>query len=632
MPPRKRQQTQARLTFESLGGASSSSPVSAYSPARVRYSRTAHSSPTARPSSMTTPSSSSRSARRGSGSKNKSKQGRLDDSTVPPASFMPKHFGRRNRAIADSSDDSAAEVGDAGCDEDDADVLPPTQIASKPHASDASDSKDSNEEPRTGNPRSSQSVSTRLQRTIILDDSDEEESEPPRLSSPRKRRHRHSSVISLDDSDDAPILQSNPVKRLSRPQFVELDDSEEDIISPSKKRRILHHSSPSMSINNRTPGKLKRLGAAASSPIKKPHKGHRSEKQKKMELLRRRRAGEKIDQLTSSESSSGEEEKRGIYDSDSEGDLEVLKTFDDEEEEEEVVKEQPAPLKGKPKRKSEQSKDKDNSESDLEDFVTDDDDAPLGAPVDIPLEFTSHAHKPLKDQFPFVVEWLVHNRINPAFERKDPVYINAWRKVDDEVSGLANSKFTSSAWKQDFNRALKSRPRLESFPLARLGSYETCEACGRSGHPSTFKIIFSGSPYYKDTLAEVESDSEDDDGDNDRASVDSRGMTLPPTTKEWSVGAVCRSNAETAHSLLHWKHALKEWVEERLDDEGWMSPEKLSEREKMKAKHRRALANNIVDEWQKWDVVSALYGDFKDALKNARNQATTGRGARGKFR
>ncbi|KAI3343334.1 hypothetical protein F4824DRAFT_439560 [Ustulina deusta] len=631
MPPRKKQQSQARLTFEPVG-ASSSSPISAYSPARVRYSRTANSSPAVRSSSTAASSSLAKNARRASGKK--MKQGRLDDSIAPPASFMPKQSGQQNRAMADdSSDDSAAEIGDAGYDEDDVDLLPPTQKATKPHNSDVSDAEDSDEEPRTRNPRSSQSVSTRLQRTIIVDDSDDEELEPPRLSSPRKRPR--SSIISLDDSDDVPILPSNSAKRPSRHALVELEDSDEDI-SPSKKRKIFHHSSPSAPANNGTPGRLKRPGATVSSPIKKLHKGHRSEKQKKMELLRRRRAGEKIHQLTSSESSSAEDEKRGIYDSDSECDFEVLKNFDDEEQEV-VVQEQSAPRKDKHKRKQEKSTENEDSEGNLDDFVTDDDDAPLGAPVDIPLEFTSNAHKPLKDQFPFVIEWLVHNRINPAFERKDPVYINAWRKLDDEVSGLANSKFTSSAWKQDFNRALKSRPRLETFPLVQMGSglYDTCEACGRSGHPSTFKIVFSGSPYYKDTLAEVESESEsdsEDDDDNDRASVDTRGMSLPPTTKEWCVGAVCCSNAETAHSLLHWKHALKEWVEDRLDEEGWMTPEKLSEREKMKAKGRRALANNIVDEWQERRVVTALYGDFKNTLENARNQATTGRGARGKFR
>ncbi|KAI0476910.1 hypothetical protein F4859DRAFT_67349 [Xylaria cf. heliscus] len=634
MPPAKKK-SQTRLTFEPVGS-SLSPPVSTYSPARIRYSRAAHSSPaTARHLSSVATSSSPAQAV-GSSKRRKSKQSKLDSSITPPASFMPKLHGRHNRAVAnDSSDDSAAEVGDGGHEEDDVDFLPPTQKATKSHTSGTSESGDSDEEPNIRHPRSSQSVSTRLRRTVI-DDEDEdqdEEPEPPKLSSPRKRRRP--SVISLDDSDDAPILPLASVNSLPRHALVELDDSDEDIVSPYKKRKVFHHSSPSMSSNNRTPGRLKRPSVAASSPIKKAHKGHRSEKQKKMELLRRRRAGEKIEKLTSSESSSDEEEKRGIYDSDSENEFEVLKKFDDEEQEEEA-EEQPAPRKEKQKRKREKPTDQDGGESDLDDFVTDDDDAPLGVPTDIPLEFTSHAHKPLKDQFPFVIEWLVHNRINPAFERKDPIYVNAWRKLDDEVSGLANSKFTSAAWKPDFHRSLKSRPGFESIELRQIGSalQETCEACGRSGHPSTYRIIFSGSAYHKDTLAEVESDSnsEDDEDDNDTVSVDTRGMPLPPTTKEWYVGSVCCSNAETAHSLLHWKYALKQWVEERLEDEGWMTGEKLREREKMKAKKRRVLANNIVDKWQENRVIGALYGDFKNTLENARNQATTGRGMKGRFR
>ncbi|KAI1437744.1 hypothetical protein GGR50DRAFT_643986 [Xylaria sp. CBS 124048] len=346
-----------------------------------------------------------------------------------------------------------------------------------------------------------------------------------------------------------------------------------------------------------------------------------------MELLRRRRAGEKIDKLTSSESSSDEDDRRGLYDSDTEGSLVVLKEFDDEEEE--CVQEKPAPRKLKNKR--EKARAQNSDETDLDDFVTDDDEVPLGVPMDIPLEFTSHAHKPLKEQFPYVIEWLVHNRINPAFERRDPIYVNAWRKLDDEVYGLANSKFISSIWRPDFLRALKSRPQLESFELSSIdpGYSQACEACGRSGHPSTSKIILMGTPYHKDTLLDVESDSDSDDDDN--VSVDTQGMPLPPTTKGWAVGSVCCDNATIAHSLLHWKHALKEWVEERLEQEGWMTAEKLRQRETMKPKKRRLLANSIVDEWQEKKIVNALYGDFKHQLETARTQETTGR-QRGRYR
>ncbi|KAI1504220.1 hypothetical protein F5X99DRAFT_372886 [Biscogniauxia marginata] len=457
-------------------------------------------------------------------------------------------------------------------------------------------------------------------------------------------------VVDLDDSDDdAPIVASSS-SRPSRPAFIKLDDSDDsDVVSPTKRRKMSHAPSSSAksqknddasdtdSIQPITPGRLKRPNQTASSPTKQSrHKGHRSEKQKKMELLRRRRAGEKIDKLTSSESSDDDKEPRGLFDTDSENEFEVLKQFDDDEEPEEAEKVSAQKKSARKKRKEKEAND--NSDDDLDDFVTDDDDAPIGAPayLDIPLEFTSQAHKPLKDQFPYAVEWLVHNRINPAFERKDAVYSNAWRKLDDEVHGLASSKFTSSAWKPEFYRALKGRPGMETYELP-PGSTErisnTCEACGRSGHPASWRVVFEGQPYYKDTLAEVESDSDShtDDGD-DAASVDTQGMELPPTTKEWYVGAVCCSNAETAHRLIHWKHALKSWVEERLEDEGWMAAGRLRERERMKARRRARLANAIVDGWRDQGTVAALYGDFKKNLEEARNKATTGRGLRGRFR
>jgi len=547
----------------------------------------------------------------------------------PPASFMPKLHGRgRNTTVVDSSDESAAEISDGGYDEEDVDGLPPTQKAPKPHSSDAANSNDEDdEELALRNPRSSQSVSTRLQRTIILDDSDEVV-EAPR--SPLKRRRP--SVISLDDSDDAPILPSARKRKNSIP--IEPDESDEEPVSPSKKRKMVHHSSPSTANKNRTPGRLRRPILAASSPLKSARKGHRSEKQKKMELLRRRRAGERIDKLTSSESSAEDDEKRGIYDSDSQDEFEVLKEFNDEEQEEEDkrVEEKPRPRKTKPNREKSTDQDDDENDDDLDDFVTDDDDGPLGAPVDIPLEFTSQAHKPLKHQFPHVIEWLVHNRVNPAFERRDPVYVNAWRKLDDEVSGLARSKFTSSVWRPEFNRALRGRPQLEAYELGGVSlDFErtTCQACGRTNHPSTWRLQFLGSAYHKDTLQEVESSDSDSDSDkneeSDTASVDTQGMPLPPTSQEWYVGVVCRDNAVTAHSLLHWKYALKEYVEDRLEMDGWMTPQKLREREKMKPKKRRKLANEIVDGWQRSGVVSALYGDFKRTLEAARSQSTLGR-------
>ena len=366
-----------------------------------------------------------------------------------------------------------------------------------------------------------------------------------------------------------------------------------------------------------------------------------------MELLRRRRAGEKIDKLTSSESES-DDDRKGMYDTDSDTEFKVLKEFDDDEEDDEQEEEEPAPrssTKSKKKQRASEdagpASDGNRDDENLEDFVVEDDETPLGAPafLDIPLEFTSQAHKPLKEQFPYVVEWLVHNRIDPAFERRDPIYTNAWRRLNDEFQGLATSKFTSAAWRPEFYRALKGRPHMEAYETDFAGGLGTdsCEACGRSGHTATRKIVFQGKPYHKDTLQEVESDTESDSGedgdedsdDDDRASVDTQGAPLAPATREWRVGAVCCSNAETAHGLIHWKHALKEWVEDRLRDEGWHAPHRVQEREALRPKKRRQLANDIVDDWRRSRVVDALYADFKSTLEHARSKATTGSRGRG---
>ncbi|KAH9883874.1 hypothetical protein F4778DRAFT_584907 [Xylariomycetidae sp. FL2044] len=633
-PGKKKRQTQTRLTFEPVASPSSSTP--ALSPAKVRYSAGHTSSP-----SRTSPSK-SRSRRA-----TKPSHTRLQTPLrTPTASFMPRiHGSRSSHPGTVSSDDSASEVDDASGEEEATPDLPAMRETSISAVPDTQDTTPSAGGRSAKQPRSSQSVSTRLKRTVIDDDDEDagdddgdDDGDGPSPSSSLKRRSP--AVISIDESEDdgdhVHVVSRLSNKR-SRPAIVELDDSDGDVISPAKKRKMPQLSS------------LKKPHRLTSSPTK-PHKAHRSEKQKKIELLRRRRAGEKIDRLTSSESSSADEARRGMYDTDSDEQFEVLKDFDDEEQDEAPQtphsKPQSKGKNGKRSRAIQGHEDAARSDDDLEDFVTDDDDAPIGAPahLDIPLEFTAQAHKPLKDQFPFVIEWLVHNRINPAFERKDPVYSNAWRKLDDEFRGLATSKFASAAWKADFYRSLKGRPKMEAYEMDKGGLgdlYETCEACGRRGHPATWKIVFQGHPYYKDTLVEVENDSSSSDemgSDNDmdargsdHESVDTQDMPLVPTTKAWYVGAVCCSNAETAHSLLHWKHALMEWVEDKLDEDGWMSAQRLKEREKMKAKKRRALANKIVDGWQTDGIITSLYADFKSTLEQARNKATTGRG-RGRFR
>lgn len=509
-------------------------------------------------------------------------------------------------------------------------------------------------------PKSSQSVSTRLKHTSlgVDDDDDEDDDEPVLPSSTRKRRRPVVRLsASSEDDDDKPIIALSSMKR-ARPAMVILEDSSEEDVSPTKKRKTSHLTPERQ--------RLERPTQPISSPVKQaPHKGHRSKKEKMKELLRRRRAGEKVSKLTSSEEES-DEDKRGLYDTDPEEDMCFLKEFDDEETEngEEI---QQLPQEDESKNKKERkdkkkdkqdennekkkrrekkdqkgsdeqdSNEKGDEEEDLDDFVVEDDDTTLlGAPanLDLPLEFTAQAHQPLRYQFKLMVEWLVQNKINPAFARDDPVYQNAWRKLDDEFRALASSKFSSSAWKMEFHRALNARPILDSYEMDDVGDHGatdegTCEACGRRGHVASCVIIFSGHAYHKDKLTEVESedsDSQDSDSEeSDRKSYDAQGNPLPPQSKRWYVGVVCCENAKIAHSLIHWKYAQKQEVEERLVHEGWMEVSKLREREDMKLHKRRKVAERIVDGWWEDGSIARMYGEFKKMLEEARNRATSSR-------
>ena len=136
----------------------------------------------------------------------------------------------------------------------------------------------------------------------------------------------------------------------------------------------------------------------------------------------------------------------------------------------------------------------------------------------MPLEFTRHGHKKPIEHFKDMVEWMIHNKLNPAFARHDPIYQIAVRKLDDEVQGYSGSKFLSSAWNADFLKALKARPELSRLDVPTMFDHK-CDACNRSGHPAKHQLIFSGKPYNRDTLENLtDNDNDEEDDDEDKES------------------------------------------------------------------------------------------------------------------
>ncbi|KAK3379725.1 hypothetical protein B0T24DRAFT_590263 [Lasiosphaeria ovina] len=495
----------------------------------------------------------------------------------------------------------------------------------------------------------------------------------PVSSSQSRRRARVADSDDDDDNDDddEPLVTPISSSRSSRKRAIVLDDSDEDeeqqqrlVSSPIKRRRLIQKkasSPPSAAIgagdpedeNDTTPRKL---ASSSAAPSRRTPRKPRTEKEKARERLRRKRAGETIEELSSE--SSDPETKKPIYDTDS--DNPALASFDDDDEgviqygKAEAAQDSSKKSKKKDKKgkaKLSLSSESDNaaasdgegsgSDKSIENFVVEDDETPMGVPadllVDMPLQFTAHSHKPMKEHFRDALEWLVLRNINPGFEKDHELYKMAWKKLDDEVRGLAQSKFASSAWKKDFLMALRARPELTNAELhgGDAHEFQNCGACGRSNHPAKWVMSFSGPPYYKEAneeyfLEDVDVDSSDSssshrDDEEEEEDVDEDGNRIPEEAKRWFIGSVCNSNAVTAHNLIHWKHALMDWVDATLEGDGYMLPGQLQKRAKMKPRKLYKTADKILKAWAERGLISDLYREFKNNIENARNKTTSGR-------
>ena len=314
--------------------------------------------------------------------------------------------------------------------------------------------------------------------------------------------------------------------------------------------------------------------------------------QESLELLRRKRAGEKVDEgkQSPSQDKTPSSSKRALYDSTSEDDESSSEASENNE------------IYDLPIRRRE------NLDTYEEDFIASDGDDTIGAPpgqTDMPFEFTRHAHRKPFEHFKDVVEWMVHNRLNPAFPRDDPSYRVAFHKLDDEAQGLTGSKFMSAAWGGEFFKAIKERPDMGYIEVGTGLPTEHCAACNRSNHPATFQVVFSGRRYNRQTLEDI-SDDEDDGGE--------------PDEQRFYVGRTCCANAETAHALNHWRHSLNHYVLDSLRKKGHTSDEKIVQRERWSTKRKSDYANQVVDEMEASGETRTLYKEFKENQQAARNE------------
>ncbi|KIV87775.1 hypothetical protein PV11_03297 [Exophiala sideris] len=323
------------------------------------------------------------------------------------------------------------------------------------------------------------------------------------------------------------------------------------------------------------------------------------------DLLKRRRAGEKVPRVVDSDDEEEEEESEGV-------DIgfigrpheEIGSDHSSVDTDQESVVEQV---------------------EDEDDFIIQEDSTTgrFGRPhPDMPLQFTSFASSNPRDLFPHIIEWLVKNKIAPAFSRDDEVFTLAFDRLEDQVKAQAGSRLISSAWGSDFKRAILARPGMKVVALPGMDedNMRTCDACNRTNHPARYEFVFSGEPYYKKTLEPVDhSDDEDEeDSHDDGPSYDEDGHILPSVHRRYYLGRFCAANAEMGHKLTHWKYHLNESLMAYLEEQGVLSADAIVARDKMNKKKREKEAENIVDSMEEIGVIGEMWKDFENDLNDAR--------------
>ncbi|GIK04458.1 hypothetical protein Aspvir_008541 [Aspergillus viridinutans] len=433
------------------------------------------------------------------------------------------------------------------------------------------------------------------ERPILVSDQSDEDM----VIQPRRRLRRGAAdvkpiVVEEDSEDSDEPIRSSPIKRRKRninsdPPRTPRRHSEQEKLDLEEDLEVLQDS---VVKNTRTRGRL------ANSA--------RAQRQRHLEALRRRRAGGKEADLEQDSDAEHPDEADSDNESENEAGSQVRQPQFRRQEESDV-----------------ESSIADNEDLDQyeDDFVLEDDNAELGVPStleDLPFEFSRHAYKQLKEYFQDAVEWMVNNKINPAFPRSDPLYEVAFIKLEDEVKGRTGSQLVSSVWNVKFRRALLARPHVE-ITLYPITDNHPCDACNRSKHPASFDMKLYGKAYSLETLEPL---SDDDSDEEEGAERDRDGYSLPDEDTRFYLGRHCKNKASLAHTLTHWRFHLNEWVVDYLERMGYLEDEKLLERSHWSHKQRARYASEVMGSMVDSGEVKKLWRDFHITLKSARETTT----------
>lgn len=403
-----------------------------------------------------------------------------EDEPTPARKRQPRPIARQAEPILSAT--TAIRNGNTALDSDSDEDIEPARSARRNHAAPINLSSDERVEGLV-TPKQRKITQIPKGRIIVVDDLSDGED----MEAPAKKLRQKLSI--------SPRTQKDPFVVSEEGDAISSDD---DVVTPVRRRRITATlpsptKEPEIVEENSEDlqDEVEDLQGSGDVEIRETRTrglqdtSARSIRQHKLEELRRRRAGIQDDPV--SEGEDGQDPG-------------------DENEVSEVEPLQDAIRRG------------DDLDEYEEDFVDDENDT-LGVDLGragVPLEFTYHANKKTIDHFTTEIEWMVHNKINPAFDRYDEIYLLAHDKLDTEFQGFAGSKFISSVWRPNFDKALKTRPELYRVEIPTMFEAK-CDACNRSNHPPKHRVTFSGKAYDRKTLETIENEDDEDDSSDDES-------------------------------------------------------------------------------------------------------------------
>ncbi|KAL9623397.1 MAG: hypothetical protein Q9160_002290 [Pyrenula sp. 1 TL-2023] len=484
--------------------------------------------------------------------------------------------------------------------------------------------------------------------TIDLRDSDMSEDEADFVATqPTKTKNRRSSARGRDafvvadhdieydttSNEDDQVQQSFQPRRRNNAADSEAQsesESEVDLTTPSKRKREISTSLPKKSprsVRHKNRQEAQEIAEdledlRSSSPLQRTRtRGKvlntaRDRQQKLLEQLKRKRVG---NVSSGSEGDRDHEDPEGDFRN---GDPSHISEHPSNPIEILSDSDLSSSNASKSAQRGLQRSDQQDLDADDEDFiVSDPEEDTLGVPTaSLPFEFSHHASARPREHFKYVVEWLVKNKIAPAFRRHDQMYDVAFKKVNDEIQGQAGSRYRSAAWNREFVTVLDARPQMQMQEYDVSDAlHPVCDACKRTNHPATWEMSFTGKPYDKDTLEPIDREDDDDDAEeDDGAEYDMKGNLLPPETKQYYLGRYCAFNADMTHKLSHWKWHLNDWLLDFLESQDVLSADSIVAREKLSQKKREDEANTVVDGMEENGEMDRLWRDFKSDKERAR--------------